>query len=90
VGRPGRRRARGATTTTTSPDSAKCKTLAKAGAVRIKWPADAEREESETYTWSILQDANWCQDSHLGWRFTKEELEKRAAAAGHARKRQKA
>jgi hypothetical protein len=69
------------TTTTTNPENAKCKTLPKAGAVRIKWPADADREEKESFTWSILQEADWNQDRHLGWRFTAAELAKRAAAA---------
>ena len=35
------------TTTTENPENARCKRLAKAGAVRIKWPADLTRETPE-------------------------------------------
>ena len=87
------------TTTTENPENAKCKKLAKAGAVRIKWPADADRNEPESFTWSIFQETNWNKDAHLGWRFTAGELRKRAEAAeaaaeaaeaaGGARKRRK-
>ena len=68
------------TTTTENPENARCKKLAAAGAVRIKWPADPARNEPEMYTWSILQEANWNKDGHLGWRFTTAELRKRAEA----------
>ena len=78
------------TTTKEQPEKATCSKLAKAGAVRIKWPADLTREvpEPESFTWSILQEANWRKDGHLGWRFSKGELQKRAeAAAASASKR---
>ena len=74
------------TTTKEQPENARCKKLAKAGAVRIKWPADDDRNEPESYTWSIFQEAMWNKDKHLGWRFTAGELEKRAAARGGAGK----
>ena len=70
---------------TTDRASPRCKNLLKAGALRIRWPEDKERDEDESFTWSIFQDADWNQDAHLGWRFTKEELAKRAAAAAAAR-----
>ena len=55
--------------------------------MRIKWPADPDREEKESFAWYILQDANWGKDGHMGWRFTAGELEKRAAAAAAASER---
>ena len=81
-------------TTTENPENAKCKKLAEAGAVRIKWPADEARNEPETFTWCILQDADFAprKDRHLAWRLTAGELEKRAQAAEAAepaRKRRK-
>ena len=77
------------TTITENPENAKCKKLAKAGAVRLKWPADNTRDvpEAETFTWSILQEQTWNDDVHLGWRFTAAELAKRVEAAEPARKR---
>jgi hypothetical protein len=81
------------TTTTENPENARCKRLAKAGAVRIKWPADLTREtpEPESFTWNILQQGTLNADVHLGWRFTAAELAKRveAAAIEPARKRRK-
>jgi hypothetical protein len=83
------------TTTMDNPENAKCKKLAQAGAVRIKWPADVARNEAETFMWCILQDADFAprKDRHLAWRLSASELQKRAQVAtdvGHAaRKRQK-
>eukprot|EP00966_Prymnesium_polylepis_P075073 1741392-Prymnesium_polylepis.1 len=37
------------TTDKEDPDRATCKKLAQAGAVRVKWPADAERDEEESF-----------------------------------------
>ena len=59
-----------------------------------RWPEDLDREvpEPESFTWHILQDANWNppRDTHLAWRFTKAELMKRieAAETERAQKRQ--
>ena len=75
------------TTTTEQPENAKCKKLAQAGAVRIKWPADKAREEPETFSWHILQDADFAprKDCHLAWRLSAAELQnKRAEAAMEA------
>ena len=77
--------ANGTTTTERQPQTAHCKKLAQAGAVRIRWPADLTREEPEpeTFMWCILQDADFNprrKDSHMGWRLAGSELEKRAAA----------
>jgi hypothetical protein len=79
------------TTTKETPDSARCKKLAQAGAVRIRWPEDLDREvpEPEQFTWHILQEATWNQDVHLGWRYTAAELRKRAEASEPARKRRR-
>jgi hypothetical protein len=67
------------TTDTENPENARCKKLAKAGAVRIRWPEDLSRDvpEPEHFTWNILQEESWNQDVHLGWRFTACELQKR-------------
>ena len=80
------------TSTKENPDGGdRCKKLAQAGAVRIRWPEDLNREVPEPvhYTWNILQEATWNADVHLGWRFTATELSKRveAEAAEPARKR---
>ena len=72
------------TTDKERPDNAKCKKLARAGAVRLKWPKDADFEEEEQYTWSILTEANWRKEAVLGWRYSAEELEKRATACDAA------
>lgn len=82
------------TTVTTNPDNIRCRALADAGAVRIRWPEDLDREvpEPESFSWHILQNANWNppRDTHLAWRFTAAELTKRteAAEAERAPKRQ--
>ena len=58
------------TTTTQNPENAQCKKLAKAGAVRVKWPADVDRNEPESFMWLILQDDDFApdKDRHLAWR----------------------
>ena len=71
------------------PESARCKKLAEAGAVRIRWPEDLTRKtpEPETFSWHILQNALWGsrnRDAHMGWRFSPAELKKRADAAAVA------
>lgn len=66
---------------TTDKESARCKSLLKAGALRIRWPADAARKERESLSWHVFQECDWNQDAHLGWRFTAAELQKRAEAA---------
>ena len=76
------------TTTTEDPDSATCKKLADAGAVRVRWPEDLTREvpEKETFSWHIFQNGLWNprKDAHLAWRFAERQLvaETRAARAG--------
>ena len=51
------------------------------GAVRIKWPADADRDEKESYTWTVLHPANWRKEANFGWRFAASELAKRKKPA---------
>ena len=68
---------------------AKCKKLLDAGAVRLKWPADLEREEQESFTWCILTKDNWNEETVLGWRLSAAELGKRAEAAKTAPKRRR-
>lgn len=74
------------TTTPENPENARCKKLAAAGAVRIKFPADEARGEPEHFVWSILQDADFNphKDKHLAWRLSAKELQKRAEAAAEA------
>jgi len=62
---------------TTDKESPRCRKFLKAGAVRIRWPADDVFEEEETFVWSILTEANWNADRHMGWRFSAAELKKR-------------
>ena len=72
------------------PEAApKCKTLLDAGAVRLKWPEDLNREEPESFTWCILTKANWNAEAVLGWRFTAAELKKRREAERGAGKRRR-
>ena len=69
---------------TTDKESVRCKNLLKAGALRIRWPADPVRKEPETLSWHVFQDADWNQDAHLGWRFTAATLKVRTEAAAAA------
>ena len=39
--------------------SPRCQKPLKAGALRVRWPADAERAEPESYTWTVLDPADW-------------------------------
>ena len=55
---------------TTDKESPRCKKILNAGAVCIKWPADEEFGEDESYTWSILTKDNWNKEAVLGWRYT--------------------
>lgn len=54
--------------------SKRSKDALPAGAVRIRWPADNDFDESETYQWSILNPSDWNQEVHLGWRWPESEL----------------
>ena len=74
--------ANGTTTTVVQPPTAHCKKLAAAGAVRVRWPEDLTREvpETETFSWHVLQEADWREDAHLGWRLTQAALRERAEA----------
>ena len=49
----------------------------------------AEGREPESFTWSILTKANWDAEVVLGWRFSKEELAKRALSEREAGKRRR-
>ena len=60
----------------TDKKSPRCKTALPWGAVRIKWPADSEFEEGETFVWSVLKRADFNRDAHLGWRYAASELPK--------------
>ena len=67
----------------------RCKRILNAGAVCIKWPADEDFEEAESYTWSILTKDNWNKEAVLGWRYTKAQLAKLGDMRAPARKRAK-
>ena len=40
----------------------------KAGAVYIKWPADPDYDEKESFSWLVLQENKWNKNVHYGWR----------------------
>ena len=65
----------------TTKKSQRCKKVLPLGAVRIKWPADVEFDEDESFVWSFLKPASFNKDVHLGWRLDAQELMKREAAA---------
>lgn len=73
----------------TDKKSARCKKLLPAGAVRIKWPADIEYDEEETFVWSILNPSNFNKDVHLGWRFAPSEVKKMEGAQQRKQKASK-
>ena len=49
--------------------------------MRIKWPADQDRDEPESYAWAVLHPDNWRKETNLGWRVAASELAKRREAA---------
>ena len=71
---------------TTDTEGPRCKKLLEAGAVRLKFKADAAFEEEEHYAWIILRACNWNAEAVLGWRFTKAELSKRQERNAPAKK----
>ena len=70
----------------TDTEGPRCIKLLEAGAVRIKFKADAAFEEKEQYTWSILRACNWNAEAVLGWRYTEAELSKRSKPAEKRRR----
>lgn len=44
--------------------------------LRIKWPADVEFEEEESFGWIVLKPSAFNRDIHLGWRFAASELQR--------------
>ena len=60
----------------TTKSSKKAKSPLKWGAVRIRWPEDAEYAERESFVWSVLKPADFTKERHLGWRYSKAELAK--------------
>lgn len=73
----------------TDKKSARCKKILPAGAVRIRWPADVEYDEDETFVWSILNPASFNKDVHMGWRFAATELKRIEDASVQTSKRPK-
>ena len=74
---------------TTDKASPRCKNILHAGAVCIKWPADKDFDEGESYTWSLLTIENWNKEAVLGWRYTAAQLAKLGETRTPAGKRQK-
>ena len=68
-----------------------CRSLLKAGAVRIKWPTDLTREvpEPESWTWVILEEVNWNAEAVMGWRYSMAELKKRSAQQAAPKRRRR-
>ena len=62
--------------------SKQCKTSLPWGAVRIRWPQDADYAEGETFVWSVLKPADFAKERHLGWRYAASALEKLCQATG--------
>ena len=60
----------------TTKKSPRCKSPLPWGAVRIKWPEDKDRDEPESFVWSVLKPADWNEDVHLGWRYDAAQLAK--------------
>lgn len=56
--------------------TARCKKVLPAGALRIKWPADVDFDEDESFVWSILHPRSFNKDVHMGWRFAASELKR--------------
>ena len=63
---------------TTDKAGPRCRKLLHAGAVRIKWPADSDYQEKESYSWHVLEEHRWRAQKRLGWRFSVSELKKQA------------
>lgn len=63
----------------TTKKSNKCKSPLPWGAVRIRWPEDKERDEPETFVWSVLKPVDYNRDVHLGWRLDAAQLAKERA-----------
>ena len=47
--------------------------------MRIRWPEDKERNEKESFVWSVLKPDDFNKEVHLGWRYDASELKKIAA-----------
>eukprot|EP00965_Chrysotila_dentata_P253548 6211298-Pleurochrysis_carterae.AAC.1 len=61
---------------TTDKKTERARTLLPAGALKFKWPADEEREEPESFTWSILHPQKWNRDVQNAWRWAPSELQR--------------
>lgn len=72
----------------TDKQSARCKKILPAGALRIKWPADVDFEEDESFGWLVLKPSSFNKDIHLGWRFAACEIERLEAANAASTSRQ--
>ena len=76
---------------TMTAEKVTCRKLLDAGAVRIKWPADLTRDEPEpeSWTWVILEKANWNAEAVMGWRFSSGELKKRGSQQAAPKRRRR-
>ena len=58
----------------TTKRTPRCSNLMPAGALRVRWPADAKREEPEKFAWIILNPADFSREVISGWRWAEREL----------------
>ena len=58
----------------TTKKSPQCKSPLPWGAVRICWPEDKDRDEKESFVWSVLKPSDFNKNVHLGWRFDAAQL----------------
>ena len=58
--------------------------------VRLRWPEDTDRKEPESFSWHVLQKADWQpklrKDAHMAWRYSEAHLLKRGSDAAPAQK----
>ena len=71
----------------TTKKTPKCKDPLPWGAVRIRFPEDADRDEAEHFAWAVLKPDDWRKERHNGWRYDPAELVKLRAARLSAGKR---
>ena len=68
----------------TTKKSSKCKSPLPWGAVRIRWPQDAEFAEKESYVWSVLKPSDYlCEaEAPISWRYSKAQSSSSCGPSG--------
>ena len=69
---------------TSDKASERCKKMLPAGAVLIRWPADADRKEKESMSWQVLLPKKWNKTTQYGWRYDPRDVPRKAPAAAPA------